>query len=334
MELRMQNCQEIFFTEDIDMKVDILSNNIKSVFDRHAPLRKVRSTKPRAPWMTNNLKIMKKQRNKLLAKYKSTKNLDYWEAYKRARNDFTAAVRTEKQNYLNEIHRTKKNRKDTWKAFEHLNIHSKKSDISLPPDLNEAEAINCHFINSVNECQVDDDLVQYYNTHKVNYNLDHCRIETFREHDVLEAVDSIKSNTEGSDGITLHMIKMCCFFLLPFIAHIFNCCLLEGYFPINWRNAVILPLPKVSNPKCLSDLRPISRLPVLSKMFKRLIFNEFLRFLTENELFSDCQSGFRLGIVNLTKVLDDIFQQLMVQRMNYFLIANLVSGLGIVQLQH
>ncbi|KAG5878008.1 hypothetical protein JTB14_025463 [Gonioctena quinquepunctata] len=218
MELQMQNWQEIFFTEDIDMKVDILTNNIKSVFDRHAPLRKVRSTKPRAPCMTNNLKIMKKQRNKLLAKYKSTKNLDDWEAYKRARNDFTAAVRTEKQNYLNEIHRTKKNRKDTWKALEQLNIHSKKSDISVPPDLNDAEAINCHFINSVNalECQVDDDLVQYYNTHKVNYNLDHCKIEPFREHDVLEAVDSIKSNTEGSDGITLHMIKMCC----PFYCHL------------------------------------------------------------------------------------------------------------------
>ncbi|KAG5876618.1 hypothetical protein JTB14_010108 [Gonioctena quinquepunctata] len=96
MDLRMQNWPEIFFTEDIDLKVDILTNNIKSVFDRHAPLRKVRSTKLRAPWMTNNLKIMKKQRNKLLAKYKSTKNLDDWEAYKRARNDFTAAVRTEK----------------------------------------------------------------------------------------------------------------------------------------------------------------------------------------------------------------------------------------------
>ncbi|KAG5894359.1 hypothetical protein JTB14_031920 [Gonioctena quinquepunctata] len=118
MELRTLNWQEIFFTEDIDMKVDILANNIETVFDHHAPLRKVRSTKPRGPWLTNNLKIMKKQRNKLLAKYKSTKNLDDWEAYKRARNDFTVAVKTEKQNYLNEIHRTKKNGKDIWKALE------------------------------------------------------------------------------------------------------------------------------------------------------------------------------------------------------------------------
>ena len=43
---------------------------------------------------------------------------------------------------------------------------------------------------------------------------------------------------------------------------------------------------------CLQHCRLISLLPAFSKIFERLIFNTLFNFFVQNQLFTDCQSGF------------------------------------------
>ena len=45
----------------------------------------------------------------------------------------------------------------------------------------------------------------------------------------------------------------------------------------------------------INNYRPISLLPICSKIFERLIFNELFRFFIENNLISQHQSGFKPG---------------------------------------
>ena len=45
----------------------------------------------------------------------------------------------------------------------------------------------------------------------------------------------------------------------------------------------------------INNYRPISLLPICSKIFERLIFNELFRFFIENNLISHHQSGFKPG---------------------------------------
>lgn len=52
--------------ESTDEKLIILYN-----FAKHAPLKNVRITKPKAPWLTDNLKLFMTLRDKSLAKYKT-----------------------------------------------------------------------------------------------------------------------------------------------------------------------------------------------------------------------------------------------------------------------
>ena len=55
----------------------------------------------------------------------------------------------------------------------------------------------------------------------------------------------------------------------------------------------IIPIYKSEDRKKCENYRPISILPVISKVFESEIFNQLYEYLNENTLLSDCQCGFR-----------------------------------------
>ena len=55
----------------------------------------------------------------------------------------------------------------------------------------------------------------------------------------------------------------------------------------------IVPIHKKGDKQVLKNYRPILLLPIYGKVFERLIFNELLNFLLENNLISPNQSGFK-----------------------------------------
>jgi hypothetical protein len=59
--------------------------------------------------------------------------------------------------------------------------------------------------------------------------------------------------------------------VLPALMHLFNFIFTCSEFPSRWKCAVVLPIPKVSNPVGFSDFRPISLLPCLSKVCEVLM---------------------------------------------------------------
>ena len=68
-----------------------------------------------------------------------------------------------------------------------------------------------------------------------------------------------------------------------------------GKFPSDWKKAHVVPVHKKRDKQCLKNYRPISLLPICSKIFERLIYNELFTFFTDNNLISPNQSGFRPG---------------------------------------
>ena len=59
---------------------------------------------------------------------------------------------------------------------------------------------------------------------------------------------------------------------------IFNDCLKEGKFPSGGKNPNVVPVHKKGDKQCLKNYRPISLLPICSKIFERLIYNELFAF--------------------------------------------------------
>ena len=69
--------------------------------------------------------------------------------------------------------------------------------------------------------------------------------------------------------------------------------------------------PQKNDKQILSNYRPVSLLPVCSKIFERLIYNSMYKHISDNNLLSLNQSGFRTGdlcVNQLMSVTYDIFQ--------------------------
>ena len=60
------------------------------------------------------------------------------------------------------------------------------------------------------------------------------------------------------------------------LARLFNISLICSWVPPEWKNAVIHPIPKVNLVLTPSDYRPISVVPVFSRILERLVVRTFI----------------------------------------------------------
>ena len=72
-----------------------------------------------------------------------------------------------------------------------------------------------------------------------------------------------------------------------------NLSLQSGSVPMEWKAAKIIPLFKSGSMVELDNYRPISILPVLSKILERIVYKQLLSHLGNNGLLSSFQFGFR-----------------------------------------
>ena len=69
--------------------------------------------------------------------------------------------------------------------------------------------------------------------------------------------------------------------------------MLSGVFPEELKVVKVIPLFKNGNRSDMSNYRPISILPTLSKIFEKLIYKRFYNFFEDNDIIYNCQFGFR-----------------------------------------
>ena len=97
----------------------------------------------------------------------------------------------------------------------------------------------------------------------------------------------------GVDGIPVRFIKAHPASIGRLIARLVNHSITSGIFPDLWKYAVVTPIQKSKESMELTNFRPISVLPVLSKVLERVVYDQLLSHLSTFDLLSDKQSGFR-----------------------------------------
>ena len=84
---------------------------------------------------------------------------------------------------------------------------------------------------------------------------------------------------------------------MPFIedslVYLFNISLESSLFPDPWKNSRVSPIFQDGDKTEKSTYRPISVLPVVSRLFEKLVFNQLYLYLNDNCLINSSQSGFR-----------------------------------------
>ena len=116
---------------------------------------------------------------------------------------------------------------------------------------------------------------------------------TTRE-DVLKILKTLNpKKATGCDQIPAKLLKHASFQIGPVISNIINKALDEGTFPNILKKAEVIPVYKKSDKLNKSNYRPVSILPILAKVFEKVLAHQITPFL--NIVFSCHLSAFRQG---------------------------------------
>ena len=91
------------------------------------------------------------------------------------------------------------------------------------------------------------------------------------------------------------MIKNCDSSIVNPLLIIFETCIREGIFPDMWKMSNVCPIHKKESKNLKENYRPISLLPILGKMFEKVLFDSLYDYFINNNLLTPCQSGFIKG---------------------------------------
>ena len=108
---------------------------------------------------------------------------------------------------------------------------------------------------------------------------------------IIYGLDINKAN--GPDGISAYMLKATAENIVYSLAKLFSLSLSSGKFPVLWKSASIVPIPKSTNKSNPSDYRPISLLSIVSKLLERYVHSLLWEHIVEHAPLSDSQWGFQ-----------------------------------------
>ena len=101
------------------------------------------------------------------------------------------------------------------------------------------------------------------------------------------------STSKGDDGISSELLKLITNDISKCITVIINQSLTSGIFPNSLKIAKVTSTFKKENSKLITNYRPISVLPVISKIFESVIHEQLSEYFIANDLFCPQQYGFR-----------------------------------------
>ena len=108
-----------------------------------------------------------------------------------------------------------------------------------------------------------------------------------------KALNKIKTSYgSGVDDIVSYFLKVAFPAISDSLCDIFNLSLSSGVFPDSWKVARVVPILKEGLSDDRSNYRPISVLPVASRLFEKVVYDQLYRYLDENKLICLQQSGF------------------------------------------
>ena len=111
---------------------------------------------------------------------------------------------------------------------------------------------------------------------------------------VLSELQTLKITAAGLDNIGPKILKIAAPVIASSLSKVLNASIKSGRSPARWREeAKIICLHKSGDSSNKSNFRPISLLPILSKILERHVANSLNSYLKSFTLISDVQSGIR-----------------------------------------
>ena len=287
----------VIYGESVNDKWNNLLNDVKNVVENSFPLKE--SKKMYLFTMSQGLLKSRDKKNKLLAQFK--RGLIDRSVYTEYNKVYRKLIWTEQsKEFKNKMEEAGGSGKKKWKVLkEKLLIEKESIKINeICKDgvfLTNKEDIASAFKNHFETCasNLSQGLPQGHDTSVVMPLGDSWQLEHTNEIELLKIIKSLKNkNSCGIDCLSNRMLKREPHAFSRLIVDLINTSIDEGCFPDCLKTAKIIPVFKKGDRSNLNNYRPIALLPVLSKVFEKVINNQ-LNSVIEDKFIDDNQFGFR-----------------------------------------
>ncbi len=162
-----------------------------------------------------------------------------------------------------------------------------------------AESFNEYFVNispSLATEASEEVLAQHTSSYEnSNPSLDTTfRFHSIEVNNIVLALTNLKVNkSTGLDKIPAKVLRLSADIIAPSLTYIFNLSLYTGIYIVEWKRARVIPIYKSEDRRKCENYRPISILPIVSKVFEREVFRQLYAYLSNNSLLSKFPSGFQ-----------------------------------------
>ena len=311
------------------MNYDDFKDVFMKVLNLHAPMKK----KYNAPFMNQTLTKAFMHRSKLKNKFNKNPTNENKRLYNQHRNYCVSLLKKEKKKYYNNLDLTIfKDNKKFWQKVRPLFSDKQKAiprdiilienDVTISEKKDVAEKLNNFFIEAVDNLEIESYLLantdhientedvlnddiqtitnRYGNHPSIIKIKEYVREEnhfSFKdmtpqdlEREILK-LDTRKATTEND--IPIKMLVKSYDIISKHLSDCYNNSKNLQYYPTSLKLADVTPVHKKDEKTLAKNYRPISLIPVASKLFERNMYNEIIEFI-ENSL-SPYLFGFRKG---------------------------------------
>ena len=115
------------------------------------------------------------------------------------------------------------------------------------------------------------------------------------DEEVVKVISSFKDSSAVWDELKPGIIKNIKGCIAMPLTYICNLSFKMGIFPMQLKIANVVPIYKSGNEHIFSNYRPVSMLPVFSKILEKLMYSKLMNFITNNKLLYKYQFGFQKG---------------------------------------
>lgn len=261
----------------------------------------LKSDKRENNWYSNELSRLASLRKAAHDQWKSSPTSVNWDAFKCIRNEIVSKLRHARQKYnehsVQKLNELSAGSRKWWSVIK--NTIGKGNRERIPALFHEgkifetrkdkATVLNDIFLSKMSTPSMEGLLDE---TTTLPYGLSYMNIKSSSVFKLLDGLDVTKA--AGSDEIPSIALKEAAKELTPTITKLFKQCIQASCFPNCWKSALVCPIPKgVSPSEQATEYRPISLLPVISKVFERLVNERLLNYFEKSNYLPASQYGFR-----------------------------------------
>ncbi|UYV60670.1 hypothetical protein LAZ67_1001817, partial [Cordylochernes scorpioides] len=275
---------------NIDSAVTLLNDKIYNSYSKNTVISS--SSSKQNP----STKALIKEKNKARKRWQATWDPAHRAIYLNLQGKVNKALKSDStENWNQFIHKIESSPKDFWRKTKPIRKKTERisslvtNGKTLLTDKEIGNELAEHFSNQFSKEKEEDQP-------NITYNHQQEKMLTMTTPNEVKEVIKYLANHKapGHDNITPQMAKNLPIKWIVFLAGVFNAALHLCYYPKVWKHAIIIPIPKKSA-KSPEDLRPISLLPTIGKIYERIILRRLQMYLDNSNFIIPQQFGFRRG---------------------------------------